>query len=290
MPELPEAETIVRGLRPAVSGRRIQDVEVVHRDVLRAPAARFRAGLIGRQIVGVSRRAKNVLLELDDGSVVWINLGMTGAVLPLARPRGSSPARQRYLAAATHPAVILRLERSIDLVFDDTRRFGTVEHLGQGASAARHATFGPEPLSDDFTPAELWRGLRASSAPVRSWLLDQRHIAGIGNIYANEALFLAGIHPVRRTRTIRRREAQALHHALREVLVASLTAGGTTIRDFRDADGRTGAYVRQLRVYDREGLPCVRCSMLVLRFVFGSRSAFYCPVCQPQRGAPRLKR
>ena len=143
MPELPEAETIVRGIRPAAVGRRVRELEVVHADVLLAPPARLRQGLLGRRITGVGRRAKNVLLELDDDSVVWINLGMTGGVLPLPRPRRDRPARERYGDAATHPAVVFRLERGLDLVFDDSRRFGTVQQLDAAASAARSATCGP---------------------------------------------------------------------------------------------------------------------------------------------------
>jgi formamidopyrimidine-DNA glycosylase len=287
VPELPEAETIVRGIRPAAVGRRIEDVEVVHADVLLAPAARLRRGLVGRRITGVARRAKNVLLELDDGSVVWINLGMTGGVLPLRRPRSARPPRARYGEAATHPAVVLRLERALDLVFDDSRRFGTVQHLDAAASEARSATFGPEPLGAQFTPEGLWGALRASRSPIRSWLLDQRKVAGVGNIYASEALFLARIHPARRARTIRRDEAAALHRTIREVLAASIRAGGTTIRDYRNADGGEGEYVRELRVYDREGSPCPRCSTAIQRLVLSNRSAFFCPACQPRRGAPR---
>jgi formamidopyrimidine-DNA glycosylase len=290
VPELPEAETIVRGIRPAAVGRRIRELEVVHADVLLAPPARLREGLLGRRITGVGRRAKNVLLELDDESVVWINLGMTGGVLPLPRPRRERPARERYEDAATHPAVIFRLERGLDLVFDDSRRFGTVQHLDRAASTARSATFGPEPLGDDFTADGLWRSLRASRSPVRSWLLDQRRVAGVGNIYASESLFLAGIHPARRARTIRGDEAAALHRSIREVLAASIRAGGTTIRDYRNADGAEGEYVRELRVYDREGSPCPRCSTPIRRLVLSNRSAFFCPACQPRRGPPRQPR
>lgn len=289
MPELPEAETIVRGIRPAVTGRRIEEVEVVHADVLSVSPARLRKGLIGRRITGVDRRAKNVLIRLDDGSVVWINLGMTGGIAPLPRPTEGLPARARYGEAATHPAVILHLDHAKDLVFDDSRRFGTVEHLDAAASEARSGTFGPEPLGSAFTAEGLWAGLKASRTPIRSWLLDQRRIAGVGNIYANEALFLAGIHPQRRTDTVREHEAEALHGTLRDVLDAAVRAGGTTIRDYRNAEGGEGEYVRQLRVYGQEGSPCVRCSTPVRRLVFGNRSAFFCPACQPRRGLPRRR-
>jgi formamidopyrimidine-DNA glycosylase len=287
MPELPEAETIVRGIRPAATGRTIVDVEVVHADVLPVSAARLRKGLTGRRVVSVGRRAKNVLIQLDDGSVVWINLGMTGGILALPRPSVSAPAKKRYGDLATHPTVVFVLDDGIDLVFDDARRFGTVEHLSPAASSARSETFGPEPLTDAFTPEGLWKSLKASRTPIRSWLLDQRKIAGVGNIYANEALFLAGIHPARRSDSVREHEAAALHRTLREVLDAAVRMGGTTIRDYRNADGGEGEYVRELRVYDQEGTPCVRCSTPVRRLVFGGRSAFLCPSCQPRRGRPR---
>ena len=290
MPELPEAETIVRGIRAAVSGRRIEGVEVLHRDVLAVTPARLRKGLAGQRIKGAGRRAKNVLLDMDDGSVVWINLGMTGGVMSLPRPPHTSAARVRYGPIATHPTVVFLLGGGTDLVFNDSRRFGTIEHLDASASRARSRTFGPEPLTDEFTPAGLWRGLRASRAPVRSWLLDQRKLAGVGNIYANEALFLAGIHPARRARTVRRHEAEALHSSLRSVLTAAVQAGGTTIRDYRNAQGGEGAYVRELRVYGQEGSHCIKCSSIVQRLVFGNRSAFLCPTCQPRRAVARRTR
>ena len=287
MPELPEAETIVRGIRAAASGRRIEDVEVVHGDVLGVTPTRLRKGLAGVRITGAGRRAKNVLLELDDESVVWINLGMTGRILSLPRPPRTHSARERYGPVATHPAVVFLLDDRTDLVFDDSRRFGTVEHLDAPASEARSRTFGPEPLTEAFTPAGLWGSLKASRSPVRSWLLDQRKVAGVGNIYANEALFLAGIHPARRACTVRRHEAEALHQALKSVLTDAVRAGGTTIRDYRNAQGGEGEYGRELRVYGQEGSPCIRCSTLVRRVVFGARSAFLCPACQPRRGIPR---
>jgi formamidopyrimidine-DNA glycosylase len=289
VPELPEAETIVRGIRPVVSGRRVRGVEVVHADVLIGTPARLRRAVTGRTITGVGRRAKNVLLELDDGGVVWINLGMTGGVLPLPRPRGARPARARYGSAAAHPAVVFELDHGVDLVFDDSRRFGTVQALDAASSAARAATFGPEPLGEGFTGEGLWRGLHASRAPIRSWLLDQRKIAGVGNIYAAEALFRAGIHPARRSDTVRRHEAEALHRSIQDVLSEAIRSGGTTIRDYRNAEGAQGEFVRELLVYDREGSPCTRCSTPIRRIVFGNRSAFLCPVCQPRRPAPRRR-
>jgi len=287
VPELPEAETIVRGIRPVVSGRRIREVEVVHADVIDGGTGHLRRAVSGRRVAGVTRRAKNVLLELDDRSVVWINLGMTGRIRPLKKPRGARVARTRYGELATHPAVVFRLERGIDLVYDDSRRFGRIAALTPAESSHREATFGPEPLEDGFSGEILWRGLQTSRAPVRSWLLDQRRIAGLGNIYAAEALFRARIHPAQPACAIDRARAGALYRSIRAVLRAAVRAGGTTFRDYRDAEGQRGAFVRRLRVYDREGSPCPRCRTSIRREVFGNRSAFFCPACQPPRGRRR---
>jgi formamidopyrimidine-DNA glycosylase len=275
VPELPEAETIVRGLRPSIVGRRIRRVEVIHGDVLRAPRRGFARAVRGRTIQGVGRRGKNVLIELDGGRVIAVNLGMTGRLVPL-KPD------DRHAGDWTHPAVRFGFEGGGVLVFDDTRRFGTVECLTSDAWEERSARMGPEPLGEDFTARALHAALAASKAPVRSWLLDQRKIAGVGNIYANEALHLAGIHPMRQARSIDRVHAAALHRGIRRVLNRAIRAGGTTIRDYRTAEGASGRYARRLLVYGRDGSPCARCGSEIRRVVFGGRSAFFCPTCQPE--------
>lgn len=277
MPELPEAETIVRGLRRTVVGERIRRVEVVHADVLRQPRRALTRALSGRTLTGVERRGKNVVVRLDDGSVLAVNLGMTGRLLPFPEPPAGD-------ARPTHPAVRLRFVSGAVLVFDDQRRFGTVEALDAAAWEERSARMGPEPLSRAFSPSRLHRDLGTSRSPVRSWLLDQRRIAGVGNIYAAEALYLAGVHPERRSSEISLEEATRLHSAVRSVLRAAIQHGGTTIRDYRNAEGGEGAYGRRLQVYGRDGEPCHACGATVERVVFSNRSAFYCPVCQP-RGA-----
>lgn len=275
MPELPEAETIVRGIRPRVQGRTITRARVVHADVLRVPARRFQTGVRGVRIAGVGRRGKNVVLHLEDGAVIVVNLGMTGRLLPL-------PAASSGRALPAHPAVVFHLEDGGTLVFDDVRRFGTVEHLDAEAWAARSAAMGPEPLDSRFTAAALGAALGRSRAPVRSWLLDQKRIAGVGNIYAAEALFRAGVHPARGAETLTGEEIRRLHRALRHVLRKAIQAGGTTIRDYRNADGEAGRFAPRLRVYGREGKPCLRCRTPVVRTVFGGRSAYHCPRCQPE--------
>lgn len=277
MPELPEAETIVRGLRLSVVGRRIEAVQVVHADVLRAPVRSFGAAARGRVIEGVGRRGKNVLLLLDGGRVLAVNLGMTGRLLPFSTP-------PRGVLRPTHPAVRLHFHGGGVLVFDDQRRFGTVEVLDASEWAERDTRMGPEPLERGFTPARLFRDLQRSRSPLRSWLLDQRRIAGIGNIYAVEALHLAGLHPLRPANRLEPDEARRLHGAIRRVLRAAIRHGGTTIRDYRNAEGGEGAYAPRLHVYGRDGQACLRCGTAVDRVVLSNRSAFYCPVCQPASG------
>lgn len=274
MPELPEAETIVRGLRDAVVGETIQRAEVLKPDVLRESKRRFWPKVRSRSITGVDRRAKNVVIRLDGDRLIAVNLGMTGRLLPFRRsPRGDD--------RPTHPAVRFRFASGGLLVFDDVRRFGTVECLTDDEWRERSARIGPEPLDPEFTAEDLATRLAASRSPVRSWLLDQRRIAGVGNIYAAEALFLAGVHPRRPARSLGAEEADALHRSIRDVLSRAIEAGGTTIRDYRDASGEEGRFAASLYVYGREGEPCVRCGSAVERIVFGNRAAFFCARCQP---------
>ncbi len=276
MPELPEAETIVRGLRTKIVGESIRRVEVLHIDILRQPKSIFSKRVRLRRIDGIERRGKNVLLVLNEGWVIKVNLGMTGRLLPFSRP-------PRGIERPTHPAVRIRFLSGALLVFDDTRRFGSVEALSGAEWNERSNLMGPEPLGPSYQVSGLIDGLHRSSSPIRSWLLDQKRIAGIGNIYANEALYLAGIHPQRQSCSVTRNEAKALYRSLRSVLGDAIKAGGTTIQDYRNTDGDKGEYAGQLDIYGREGKPCNRCTSKVKRVVFGNRSAFYCPSCQPFR-------
>ncbi|MFQ5537869.1 MAG: bifunctional DNA-formamidopyrimidine glycosylase/DNA-(apurinic or apyrimidinic site) lyase [Gemmatimonadota bacterium] len=283
MPELPEAETLVRGLRPAIQGAKIAGVRIPHPDVLRAPPRSFGAAVRGRTITEVGRRGKNVLLLLDGDRILVVNLGMTGTLLPLLRRKPGAGGAAPDLAdpRPTHPAVVFQLDGNLDLVFDDTRRFGSVECLSRAAWEERSSRMGPEPLDPDLTGADFHARLARSRAPLRSWLLDQKRIAGVGNIYANEALFLSRLHPRRRARSADPQEAALLLTSLRKVLREAIHRGGTTIRDYRNALGEPGGFARHLRVYGREGLPCSSCTTPVERISFGGRSAFFCPACQP---------
>lgn len=283
MPELPEAETIARGLRPMLEGRTILDARVVHEDVLPRGAGAFRAKVRGRTITGVGRRGKNLVLSLDDASVILINLGMTGKLLPL--PASASEADERGAAGRevipTHPAIRFRLDDGGSLVYDDVRRFGRVEALAAEKWRERSRRLGPEPLEEEFGSREMMQRLGASRSPIRNVLLDQQRLAGVGNIYANEALHRAKIHPRRPAESLDQEAFARLHGVLREVLTEAIRAEGTTIRDYRNASGRPGRYSRQLQVYDREGQACLRCGETIERIVFGNRSAFLCPRCQP---------
>jgi formamidopyrimidine-DNA glycosylase len=199
-----------------------------------------------------------------------VNLGMTGRLV-LAQDETST----------THPAVRFFLSAGPALVYDDVRRFGAVEAMDEAEWTARDRRLGPEPLSASFTAGRLHTDLSRSMSPIRSWLLDQRRVAGVGNIYANEALHLAGIHPQRPAKSVTEGEARKLHRSLRRTLRRAIENRGTTLRDYRDASGNPGDNASQLRVYGRDQEPCLRCSTRICRLVFGNRTAFFCPRCQP---------
>ena len=273
MPELPEAETIVQGIRDRITGARITRTRVHHSDLLDMSSGRFARTLKNRVVRGVSRRGKNVVIEADGPLYLVVNLGMTGGLFPLAP-------RERH-AGVTHPGVRFWLDPTGQLVYNDARRFGRLRLLDARGFAAWSATLGPEPLGGEFTAARLADDLPRSRAPLRSWLLDQRRVAGVGNIYANEALHRAGLDPARRAHTVSRAEARALRDAVVEVLAEAIHARGTTIRDYRDAGGEGGSFGPRLRVYGRTGEPCPMCGTPIQRVVFGNRSAFLCPACQP---------
>ncbi len=272
MPELPEAETIVRGLAGRLPGRTITGVHVKHADVLAglsAPA--FGRALRGRRIEGVERRAKKVVLRLDDGRRLVVNLGMTGGLVLSRSPRA---------AEATHVAVQLDLDDGESLLYDDSRRFGRLELLDPEGWERKHAALGAEPLAPEFTGKALFELTQRSRTPIRNWLLDQRRVAGVGNIYAAEALFRARIRPDRPANTVTLRQATRLRDALCDVLGESIAARGTTFSDFRDEQGEAGAFSRWLRVYGREGEPCLKCGRPIRRAVLTNRSVFFCSHCQ----------
>lgn len=212
-----------------------------------------------------------MLLTLDGGFILMINLGMTGRLVVSQAPRA---------AELRHVAVRFQLDDGRALLYDDVRRFGRIELHTQASWPARDRTLGLEPLLAEFTPKALQNLLRASRTPIRTWLLDQRRVAGVGNIYANEALFRARIDPRRRAESLSRGEARRLRDALRNVLEEAIAARGTTVSDYRDGQGEAGAFEPRLEVYDRAGRPCPRCGTPIERIVMTNRSAFFCPKCQ----------
>jgi formamidopyrimidine-DNA glycosylase len=271
MPELPEVETIARGLDPVLRGRRVEAVwgsglplhlnRPVDLRALRAVAA-------GRAIERVRRRGKYLLIDLHQDRGVLVHLGMTGRL----RVQAASAPR------APHTHVVFGLAGGDELRFADARRFGWVEAGAPLAGVAALTALGPDPLSELDAPA-LAAALATSRAPVKSFLLDQRRIAGLGNIYVAEALFRAGIHPTTPARRLVKRAPELLD-AIRASLAGGIERRGTTLRDYVDADGRKGDNASALLVYGRAGEPCPRCGAAIRRRVDAGRSTFFCPKCQ----------
>ena len=245
---------------------------VLRPDLLPQGEETFRRRLLGKRVQGVGRRGKNVLFRLQGRGALLVNLGMTGRLLLPEVPGG--------LPESAHPGVWIHFDDGTPLVYDDVRRFGALEVLGADAWRRRNRALGPEPLSPSFSSQDFFEGTSRSRSPIRSWLLDQRRIAGVGNIYANEALWEARVHPLRPASSLDPVEARRLHRALRRILRAAIEARGTTLRDYRDAGGAEGSFGRLLRVYGCEGRPCPRCRTPVERGVLSNRSIFVCPRCQ----------
>lgn len=277
MPELPEVETVVRGLRRLVTGATIRGAEVVHADLI-APTspADFDAGIAQRTIRGVSRRAKNIVLDLGEARLV-VNLRMTGRLLVL-EPGDPEP---------SHPAVRMPLTDGRVLLYHDVRRFGRLDRFTAEEWERRSRALGIEPLGPEFTPERLRWLARTSRVALKTWLMDQRRVVGVGNIYASEALFRARLSPRRWARTLTRAEAGRLHDAVRAVLTEAIEFRGTTLLDYRDPSGERGNFADRLLVYDRAGEPCRVCGAPIRRIVQGGRSTFFCPTCQrrPRRAA-----
>lgn len=271
MPELPEVETIVRDLDGLVRGRTIREVTVPRPDLIEGEEpARFTEGLQGRRIKRVTRRAKNIVFRLDGDERLVVNLGMTGRML-VGAPGEPSPA---------HLGVRFLLDNGREMFYHDVRRFGRLWRMSGQAWTEWEAGLGVEPLAPEFTPELLFDLTRRSRVAIKSWLMDQRRIVGIGNIYASEGLFRAGTDPRRPAHTLSRGEAARLHDAIRQVLSEAIDYRGTTLLDYRDARGERGGFRDWLRVYGRAGLPCPTCNREIQRIVQGGRSTFFCDNCQ----------
>lgn len=302
MPELPETETIARDLDAALRGARIRTVTVLRRDVVRGlrlitPDA---MRLITRPILGVARRAKSIVISLDGAARIVVTPRFTGALLMRDAGTAAAPARSAsgpgfevtLASAPVRPAIApppplpyccvqFRLKDLRLLEYVDVRRLGTLELMPEERYAAWDAALGPEPLDPALT-AERFSGiLRGSNRAVKTVLMDQKRLAGVGNIYANEALWHAGIRPTRRASAVTRAEAARLLDALRAILTASIALRGTTFRDFQDAYGGRGDYARELKVYGRGGEACSRCgATLQETHKLEGRSTVWCRSCQ----------
>lgn len=268
MPELPEVETSRRGIAPHLEGKTLSRLEV-RQPRLRWPVSETLLTLRDRPIRSVQRRAKYLLLELPEGWIT-IHLGMSGSVRILP---ASTPAQQ-------HDHVDLLLTDGMMLRYTDPRRFGAWLWYDDLTTASVLAHLGPEPLSDAFDGPYLLAKARGRRTAVKPWLMDNTLVVGVGNIYASESLFSAQIHPDRQAGSLNADEANLLVQTIKAVLQRSIDQGGTTLRDFLQADGKPGYFAQQLQVYGRAGEACLTCGTAIKRSKHGQRTTFYCPHCQ----------
>ena len=287
MPELPEVETVARGLQRSVVGRRILSVRLGKTEFIDDPAA-LEQHLPGRLIEKVERYGKFMLLRLSalQGGVehragngdaapasLLVHLGMTGNLAPY--PAAKPPEK--------HTHVFMQLDDGRELRYTDPRRFGRMAYLPEASVAAELVPFGADPL--EVSGEEFVSRMRSRRARIKALLLDQSVLRGVGNIYADESLWRARIHPAKLASTLSKKQAQTLRRMLQDVLHKAIASRGSSISDFLDADGEPGEYQRHHRAYDREGKPCYRCRAKIRRIIVAGRSSYLCPRCQP---APRM--
>jgi formamidopyrimidine-DNA glycosylase len=277
MPELPEVETVRRTLERALAGRRIVGVARIGwpRTIATPTPEQLCAALCDRQILGVDRRAKYLLIRLDHDEALVVHLRMTGRLLVVDA--------QEPLDDHTH--VVLALDNGQELRFRDVRKFGRISLLDSAALTALDEGLGVEPLEDGFSDAVLAQRLERRRGKLKPLLLDQRVIAGLGNIYVDEALWRSGLHPLRSAESLTPEEVARLYEAIRTVLASAVERRGTTLSDYRDALGAMGDNQHYLAVYGRAGQPCPRCGAAIERTVVGQRGTHLCPHCQRVPGS-----
>ena len=276
MPELPEVESLRQMLARTATGRTLVSAIVKEPRLRRAVSPEFAASVAGRTIARIGRRAKYLLIELSGGMVMLVHLGMSGS---LTHRRGD------FDAAAFNPRhdhVEFALDDGSRLVFNDPRRFGLMRLVGieQLEHSDELKGIGPEPLDGVFNADYLWKVTRGRTAAIKNVLMDQRTVAGVGNIYASEILFRARVRPTRRAGRVTRAEIERIAEITPQILREAIGRRGTTFRSYRDSRGHPGRFAERLRVYDREGKPCVACGAPIRNVVVGQRSSFYCPRCQ----------
>lgn len=274
MPELPEVETVVRGMQQKLEGATLKKVEV-RREGLRYPFPPILSQLKNMQVTGVSRRAKFALLHLNSGQTVLFHLGMSGRIL----------FPERHTPLTKHDHLSLYFEKNgipIELRMNDPRRFGVVDVCPTNTlETNKHiATQGPEPLGDTFTANYLYQTLKKRSLPIKQAIMTNQVVVGVGNIYANEALFMAGIHPNRKTNAISKARIAQLQACIVKVLKAAISAGGTSLKDYVQTDGTLGYFQHNFKVYGRAGQPCPVCGVTIRKIVQGGRASYFCPTCQ----------
>jgi formamidopyrimidine-DNA glycosylase len=297
MPELPEVETVCRQLDPELTGRRIDGLEVLDARWCRpVPPAKLEAAVEGATIEGLGRRGKYLLLGLDGARTLVMHLRMTGNLVLVEGESKLDPSEGRRLyegersVSERHLRTRFRLEDGREVWFTDPRRFGEAFLIDDIDLDERFAKLGVEPFSASFTPEALGEMAAGRTAPLKSFLLDQSGVAGVGNIYADEALFRARLHPLSPAGSMRPEHQEALRDAVVAALEAGIDGGGASIDDYRDGRGQKGSMQDEFLVHTREGQPCPRCDSPIARIVVSGRSTYYCPNCQvrlrrkPRRG------
>ncbi len=298
MPELPEVETVARQLEPELEGHRIESLEVLDGRWSRPlPPAELAAAVTGSTILGLGRRGKYLLLALDGDRTLVMHLRMTGNLVLVEGEDVLDPSegRRLYQGERTTEARHLRarfvLDDGRELWFTDPRRFGEAFLIDDADLPARFARLGVEPLSDEFTPEHLGEVAAGRQAPLKSFLLDQSRVAGVGNIYADEALHRARLHPLSPAGSMKPEHWEALRDGVVASLEAGIEAGGSSIDDYRDGRGEKGTMQEKFLVHTREGQPCPSCGGAIVRIVVGGRSTYFCPSCQVRlRRKPRRRK
>lgn len=279
MPELPEVETVRRGLEPVMTGQKIEDI-ILHRADLRVPFPKNMASILkGLRIKRLSRRAKYLMIHMDGGKIMVVHLGMSGQM--------TSVKSLKTYERLKHDHMIISFKNGGGVVFNDARRFGLV-YLIDEVDAPSHIAFhhlGPEPLSNEFSGPVLQEKLKKRTIAIKPAIMDQETVVGVGNIYASEALHDAGVSPLKKSSDLKAPQAERLVASIRKVLNSAIEAGGSTLKDYRKSDGTLGCFQHRFSVYDREGEPCAICAAngkksYIHKIVQAGRATYYCPKCQ----------
>lgn len=297
MPELPEVETVARQLEPELEGRRIEELAVLDERWSRpVPTVELGAAVSGATIEGLGRRGKYLLLALEGGRTLVMHLRMTGNLVLVEGEEMHDPSEGRRLyegersPSARHLRARFVLDDGRELWFTDPRRFGEAFLIDDVDLAARFERLGVEPLSPEFKAEALGAMAAGRTAPLKSFLLDQSGVAGVGNIYADEALYRARLHPLSPAGSMKPKHLEALRNAVVAALEAGIDAGGSSIDDYRDGRGEKGTMQERFLVHTREGEPCPSCGGEIVRIVVGGRSTYFCPSCQVRlRRRPRRR-